>query len=620
MVARLEQLRAALAVEAAAAAARDRKGTGGLSDRALEANGAGVARLELRGEEPGLGGRLLIRLSRPEPLPHHRLSPGAPVRLRSDPSSEGVAGVLVRRSRNELVVAVAADVELSEQRLRVEPSPDEVTPKRIDADLRRAMVAGGEQAKLRDVLLGERPPRFSEDAPELVGASELDEHQRAAAEHALRAEDAALVHGPPGTGKTRTLAAVVRSAVARGDRVLCMAPSHTAVDNLVLRLEGKGLDIVRLGHPSRVLAELEQHTLDARLEQHEDVRLARTYARDAGELFRKAQRYTRARPERGEKAGFRNEARALRADARRLEQRAAERILDSAQVVLATLGVNGDELGKTPFDLAVVDEAGQATEASAWRAVVRAPRVVLGGDHLQLPPTVISPEALALGLGESLFERLMYLDPQLGRRLERQYRMHADIMGFSNEALYEGGLQAASEVSAHTLAELPEVEANAITERPFAFVDTSGAAFDEVEGEGGGSRSNPREAEHLVDELRRWLDAGIDAAHIGIITPYAAQARLLRELIGETPVEVDTVDGFQGREKEAILVSLVRSNPDGQLGFLSEHRRVNVALTRARRSLFVVGDGATLSSDPFYAGLLSYAERVGGYQSVWERL
>jgi superfamily I DNA and/or RNA helicase len=525
---------------------------------------------------------------------------------------------VVRRSRQALVVAVEADAEVPGGRLRVEPSPDEVTPKRIETDLRRAEAARGRGAELRAVLLGERPAAFSDEAPELVGGDDLDPTQLAALEHALRAEDVALVHGPPGTGKTRTLAAVVRSAAGRGDRVLCMAPSHTAVDNLVLRLEGRRLDLVRLGHPARVLPVLEAHTLDARLEKHEDVRLARKYARDARQLFEKATRFTRAKPERGAKAGFRQEAKALLADARRLEAQAAERILDGADVVLCTLGVDPRELGDRRFDLAVVDEAGQATEASTWRAVIRADRLVLGGDHLQLPPTVISREAAALGFAESLFERLMGLDPGLGRRLERQYRMHRDIMGFSNEALYDGALEAAPEVAGHRLCDLPGVDEAAPTARPLFFVDTAGAGFEEETGADGASRSNPREAEVLFAELSRWLEHGVPPEAVGVITPYAAQARLLRDLVGELPVEIDTVDGFQGREKEGILVSLVRSNPDGEVGFLAEHRRINVALTRARRGLFVIGDGATLAADPFYEQLIAHAAQSGGYVSIWE--
>ncbi len=507
-----------------------------------------------------------------------------------------------------MVVAVDLEHGSIAGPIRVEPSPDEVTPRRIAKDLHRAR--GLASTPLVSVLLGQRPARF-EKPPEFDNSG-LDPHQAEAVAHALGADTVALVHGPPGTGKTRTLAALIRAEVRRGAQVLALAPSHTAVDNLVLRLDGSGLDLVRLGHPARVLPELERHTLDARLETHEDVKLARRYQREAAQRAKEAARFTRARPAPGEKAGLRAEARALFAEARRLEARAAAKVLDGANVVFATLGVDPEELGDRRFSVAVVDEAGQATEAATWRAAVRAERLVLGGDHLQLPPTVLSAEALRLGFGKSLFQRLMELDGGLGRRLHRQYRMHEHIMRYPSEALYEGSLEADPSVAGHRLADLPGVFADVL---PLCFLDTAGAGFDESSDTL--SRHNPKEAEAVARQLAAWIEAGVPPAAVGVITPYAAQARLLREQV-HPEVEVDTIDGFQGREKEAILVSLVRSNPDGQTGFLSEHRRLNVALTRARRALWVIGDGATVGADPFYSGLIQHAESVGGYASIYE--
>lgn len=614
-----EQLRQGLELESAAAAAKDRLGLEALSDKALEASGRGLARMRLGEAEDALGGQLVIELVRargPTSLPRHGLRVGAPVRLLGAERSAAVAAVVTRVGSTGLRVAVDPDAELPEGEIRVEPSPDEVTPRRIRSDLERAARATGRAAELRAVLLGETEARWGRAVGPASAFEDLDPTQAEAARHASSAKDVALVHGPPGTGKTRTLAAIIRAAVASGERVLALAPSHTAVDNLVLRLEG--LDVVRLGHPARVLPGLERHTLSARLEAHEGVRLARKYLQQARQKFRLADRFTRAKPQPGEKAALRREAKELRADARRLERQAAVDLMDRAEVVLATLGFDPMDLGDRRFDLVVIDEAGQATEASAWRGVVRAERLVLGGDHLQLPPTVISSEALAAGYGVSLFERLMALDPELGRRLSRQYRMHALIMGFSSEALYDGALEADASVAGHHLGEIAGYDP--LEGAPFTFVDTSGASFDEETGTDGYGRSNPREADVLVAEVERWLEAGLEPEAIGVITPYSAQAKLLDERLGGLGVEVDTVDGFQGREKEGILVSLVRSNPEGQIGFLSEHRRLNVALTRARRGLWVIGDGATVGADPFFSRLLAYAERVGGYRSVWERL
>lgn len=562
---------------------------------------------------PAFGGRIELALAPLDPgvaMPRHGIRPGQPVRIGFGDAR--VAGLLVRRSARAIGVVVDPEQDVPDEGpLRVTPSADEITPRRILADLDKL---SGDQAPLSRVLFGEieaEPGHYEGWLP-----SGLDGSQEVAARHALGTAPVALVHGPPGTGKTQTLAAIVRAAVRRGERVLVMAPSHTAVDNLVGRLDGCGLDLLRLGHPARVDPEVVRHALDVRLEAHEDVRLARRYYREASDAYRRADRFTRAKPAPGEKAGLRAEARALRADARRLEARAAAALLEGADVVFSTLGVDGRELPEARFDLAIVDEAGQATEASTWRAVLRAHRLVLGGDHLQLPPTVLSRAAVAQGHARSLFERLMQTSPSLGRRLTRQYRMHADIMGFSNAQLYDGVLEAAPAVAGHRLDDLPSVETAAETARVLRFVDTAGAGFDE-EREEEGSLTNPREAALAVSEVRAWLDAGVPASAIGVITPYSAQARLLGELLGEA-IEVDTIDGFQGREKEAVLISLVRSNPDQQVGFLSEVRRLNVALTRARRALTVLGDTATVGVHPFYEGLASYMEASQALVSVWE--
>lgn len=583
---------------------------------AMEAEGRALPRLSVRDEAPALGGRTVLKLERGDgaELPRHQLSVGKPVTIRSE--ADPVLGVVTRRSKTALWISVDAEIPELAAKLRVEASPDDVTPGRIAEDLERVCGLDGARAELREVLLGRQEAKTRSVGADASISADLDEYQAAAVRHALAAQHVALIHGPPGTGKTRCLVAVIRAAVARGDKVLAVAPSHTAVDNMALRLQG--LDIVRLGHPARILDALEAHTLEARLERHEDVRLARKYARQASELFRKAQRFTRAKPAPGEKAGFRREARALGQEARRLEARAAERILDGADVILATASASARWLPGCR-DLVVVDEAGQATEALTWRAVLRANTLVLGGDHLQLPPTVRAPAALKAGLGVSLFERLMFEQPELGRRLERQYRMHETIMGFSSETLYEGGLTAADSVRGHLLTGLDSVVATAATEAPFTFVDTAGAGFDE-EGEDGESTSNPREAELLVAAVNELVDAGVASEDIGVITPYAAQARLLSERLAGLAAEVDTVDGFQGREKEAILISLVRSNPDASIGFLAERRRLNVAITRARRAVWIIGDSATLAADDFLALLLTYSERVGGYQTVWERM
>jgi predicted DNA helicase len=294
-------------------------------------------------------------------------------------------------------------------------------------------------------------------------------------------------------------------------------------------------------------------------------------------------------------------------------------VLDAADVIGATLtGLDDGLLRGRRWDLAVIDEAAQATEPAAWTAILRADRLILAGDPYQLPPTILSSEAAAGGLAVSLMERLMATHGTVvGRRLQVQYRMHKVIGGFSSEACYEGELQAAEPVRGHLLTDLPGITTQALTSLPMRFFDTAGAGYDEEPD--GESRCNPQEARLAARLVRELLAAGVPAEAIGVIAPYSAQVRRLRELLSEeSSIDVDSVDGFQGREKEAIVLTLVRSNPTGEVGFLADTRRMNVAMTRARRLLVVIGDSATLGGHPFYSDWLAYVERVGAYGSVWE--
>lgn len=426
--------------------------------------------------------------------------------------------------------------------------------------------------------------------------------------------------GWPGTGKTTAVVELIRQAVRRGEKVLACAPSNLGVENLLERLVESGERVVRLGHPARVLPELRARTLDLLVENHPDVRLARKLVREALQVRRKAARYTRAKPQRGAKREMRAEAQALFADARRLEAAAVAGILDTADVVCATTtGLDNDLLRERRFQLAVIDEACQSTEPGCWLPLLRAERVVLAGDHCQLPPTVISREADEQGFGISLFERVIHLlGPQIVRRLTVQYRMHADIMGFSSAEFYDHELQADSSVIGHLLCDLPGVERKRLTETPAQFIDTAAAGYNEEQEPDGESRLNAQEADLVVQKVHELFAAGLAPQQIAVIAPYAAQVRHLRAKLDVAGLEVDSVDGFQGREKEAVIISLVRSNTAGEIGFLADIRRTNVALTRARRKLIVIGDSATLSSHPFYSRMVAYFEEHGAYHTVWE--
>lgn len=346
----------------------------------------------------------------------------------------------------------------------------------------------------------------------------------------------------------------------------------------------------------------------------QSARIAADLVEEALALRRDARkRKSRRGPGRfSEARGKERDARALLAEARALEARAEAEVLDRAEVVLATLtSLDGPALVGRRFGLAVLDEATQALEPAAYLALLKADRALLAGDPLQLPPTVLSAAAQAGGLGVSLFERLAAGAGAAAQvALAEQHRMNARIMAFPSEALYGGRLRA------H-----PAVAGWALDEAPLVVVDTAGRGFEEGVPEGSDSRQNEGEAELAAAEVRKVLALGVPPEEVAVISPYDAQVQRLRQLLADLldrGLEVDTVDGFQGREKDAVVVSLVRSNDGGEVGFLADVRRMNVALTRARKKLVVIGDGATVSRHPFYEAFLHHAQQAGAWRTAWE--
>jgi superfamily I DNA and/or RNA helicase len=512
---------------------------------------------------------------------------------------------------------------MGEGRLRLDVTANDVTFDRAKSALTKwqAMDTGLKRDR-REIILGNLAPRFDRP-PAFTPHRELNPEQHQAVSLALSARDVALVHGPPGTGKSTVLAELAAQWGDQGKRILCTAASNAAVDHLLELCLEAGLSAVRVGHPARVLPHLQEHTLDLLVEAHPDRKLARELFEEAFDLLgyaRKQRTRGRSRERFGNAREASAEAYKMMDDARVLERKALNSILGNAQVVCATLSMlEGSVLRNQQFEVALFDEATQAIEPLSLLAFLKAPTVVLAGDPKQLAPTIISLDAAKQGLGISLFERLLadYGD-EVKRMLKEQYRMHETIMRFPSDETYGGQLRAHPSVASRTLAEVLR-EGVQLDGPPVLFLDTAGKGFDESKAPQTESLRNEGEAGLVVARVHELLAAGLNPRELGVITPYRAQALWLREQLQElADLEVDTVDAFQGREKDVIIVSLVRSNTEQQLGFLEDLRRLNVAITRPRRHLFVVGDSATLSSHPFYSRWLEFLQAVGGYRSAWE--
>lgn len=598
------------------------------------ARGLAARDLRILDTDPAPGERTLVWLgpARPDAFRHLRVGVGDPVRLwRQDPDApDAVQGVVSHRRAERLGVMIQGDRQddaleaLEDGPFNLDRDDPQATFERGARALERCRSAppASDAARLRAVLFGERPPRFGPEPAVAAHDPDLNAPQVAAVARALAAEDLALIHGPPGTGKTRTLVEVVRQAVARGQRVLATAASNAAVDTLAERLVRAGLDVVRAGHPARVAPALEAHTLDALLQETEAWALARRWKAEAAELRRQTvKRKSRGRVDRDDARDAFREARALMRDARKALEGAQAALLRRAQVVCATAaGADAALLGDEVFDLVVLDEATQATDPIALVPLLRARRAVLAGDPCQLAPTVIDREAERGGLGRTFFERLR--EGHAGdalRLLVVQHRMHAAIMAFPSRMHYDERLVASPEVVGHLLEDLGAAP-DPLREGALVFIDAAGTGWEERRQADDPSTSNPGLAARVALEVRRLLSRGVAAADVALITPYEAQARLHREALAAevaAGLEVGTVDGFQGREKEAVVVDLVRSNDEGAVGFLADVRRMNVALTRARRFLLVCGDSATLGQHPYYAAFLEAVNELGAYVSAW---
>lgn len=591
--------------------------------------GSTILNLKCVDAQTGLMGKTLLEFqsTKGDVLPAHKFGTHDVVVLKpnkADLGSPALGQGVVYRLKDSSITVAFDDIpeEGLNSPLRLEKVANEVTYRRMkDALVQLSKgVHKGPAADLIPVLFGERPPTVSKkDVTFTPFNSNLDRSQKDAISKALSSKNVFLLHGPPGTGKTTTVVEIILQEVKRGAKILACAASNIAVDNIVERLVPYRVKLVRLGHPARLLPQVLESALDAQVLRGDNTGLANDIRKEMkalnGKLLKTKDKNTRR--------DIRKELKTLSKEERKRQQLAVTDVIKNANVVLTTLtGAVSRKLENISFDLVIIDEAAQALEIACWIALLKGSRCILAGDHLQLPPTIQSVEAEKKGLGRTLFERLadLYGDEVMSM-LTVQYRMHELIMNWSSKELYNSKITAHPSVAAHMLSDLEDVKKSSSTESTLLLIDTAGCDMEEKKDEED-STMNEGEAEVAISHAKRLVNSGVQASDIGIITPYAAQVVLLKMMKNNDDklkdMEISTVDGFQGREKEAIIISMARSNPKKEVGFLSDRRRMNVAVTRARRQCCLVCDTETVTSDKFLKRLIEYFEENGEYLSASE--
>jgi len=431
----------------------------------------------------------------------------------------------------------------------------------------------------------------------------LNESQKKAIAACIDAEEVEVIHGPPGTGKTTTLVELIVQLVKQGKKVLVSAPSNTAVDNIGMRLAKQDVSFLRAGNNVKVRQELMPHTIEGKVEDSTTKQTIKRMRIQSEQLRKMATQYKRnfGREEREQRRLILQEVKNIRKEIRSIQQHFERSLFDKHPVVLATpIGLYDCDFKENEYDVLIIDEAGQCLEPLTWTILPLAKKIILAGDPFQLPPTVISEEAKRKGFNISLLETLIKNDFPV-HLLDTQYRMEAVIAEFSNRYFYQGKLKSN--------------RTNSDNQHLF-FYDTVGADFTEQEDEHTSSLYNMEELKFV----RRLIEQeGIDASKAVFITPYNGQLYQAKDYFADVQFQrMSTIDSFQGQEAECIILSLVRSNQNQQIGFLNDYRRINVALTRAQKKLYVIGDSATIGSDEFYGRMLDYFEEIGAYHSVFE--
>lgn len=588
--------------------------------------------IAIRNTEIGRGDYLTVEVER---TTHQDLSQqfrfGSAVVLFSNhaPKTDRLEGVITHLNRNKMKINLRID-ELPDWardgKLGVDLLFDNNSYDEMNNALKQAVSLSEDSTKnkLIRILAGREKPDFKLDSHQYI-AEKLNVSQREAVNKILSANQLAVVHGPPGTGKTTTLVQAIKALCQQDNqKILVVAPSNTAVDLLTEKLAEEGLNVIRVGNPARVSERLIHATLDYKMAEHSEMKSIKALKKQASEYKNMAHKYKRSfgKAERDQRKALFDEAHKIGREIEKSEQYIIDNLINKAQIITATLvGSNHYTVKNLTYTTVVIDEAGQALEAACWIPILKAEKVIFAGDHFQLSPTIKSNEAAKNGLSTTLLEKSAGLHTDAVVLLNEQYRMNSKIMGYSSEVFYENKLFANASVADHLLF---------ANDEPLMFIDTAGCSFEEKAD--GTSTTNPDEAAFLLNHLTELVqslekqDFENNFPTVAIISPYKQQVYLLKELLLANPVllahdnkiSINTIDSFQGQERDVVYISLVRSNTEGAIGFLSDTRRMNVAMTRARKKLVVIGDGSTLSRSLFYNNFMKYAENLGFYHSAWE--
>ena len=610
------------------------------------ANGLTWYPIAIRGSEMSRGDYITVEVERTTHQDvSHQLRTGMPAVFfgNHDPKTDRVEGTISHQNGNRLKITLRTD-ELPDfardGKLGIDVLFDDNSYDEMQAALKSANeLVEKPEGNLVRVLTGEKQPTFNENLYSF-SFPKLNTSQNQAVDKILSANELAIVHGPPGTGKTTTLVQAIKALIKQDNKkILVVAPSNTAVDLLSEKLHEEGLNVLRVGNPARVTERLMALTLDAKMTDHPMIKNAKTLKKQANEYKNMAHKYKRSfgKSERDQRKALFDEAHKIMKEVGNTEQYIIDDLVAKAQVITSTLvGSNHYTVRNVKFHTVVIDEAGQALEPACWIPILKAQKVVLSGDHCQLSPTIKSPltprggilnetnsafGGWGAGLSLTLLEKCIELHPEAVTLLEEQYRMNEQIMAHSSKIFYQNKLKAHNSVAKQLLFE---------NDFPLAFIDTAGCSFDEkLEGT---SSTNPDEAAFLVKHLSGFVEelkkkfSTDNFPSIAIISPYKQQIKILKEQVEHSPelqevlvnISANTIDSFQGQERDIVYISLTRSNAEGAIGFLSDIRRMNVAMTRARKKLVVIGDSATLASSDFYEEFINYTQETGAYQSAWE--